>query len=114
MRSRIPRVNVALAALLTLALTMMLVGCGTGEPDTIAPQPPAAETGDNDTPVMPDADPALVLVETKCSGCHELARVWAQDTDRAGWDALVARMEANGLQVTAEERQTIIDYLAEN
>ena len=114
MTLRIPRVRAALAALLALALAVILVGCGPGEPDTLAPDPPAVENGDDGTTVMPEADPGLVLVETKCSGCHELARVWAKDTDRAGWDALVARMEANGLQVTAEERQTIIDYLAEN
>lgn len=98
-----------LAALTILMLATVLTGCAADESDTIAPEPPA-ENGAQ----APEADGARVLVESKCSGCHPLAQVWAADYDRAGWETTVSRMEANGLQVTAEERETIIDYLAEN
>ncbi len=101
--------------MLTVVMVLGLIGCAADEPDTIAPDPPATENGGTGgDAVLPDADPALVLVETKCSQCHTLAQVWAQDLDRAGWEAIVTRMETNGLQVTAEEREMIIEYLAEN
>ncbi len=114
MTMRISRTRCLTTVLLAFVLVALLAGCGAEEPDTIAPEPPAVENEGEATTPMPDADAAQALVETKCSGCHELGRVWAADHDRAGWESTVARMEANGLQVTAEEREIIIDYLAQD
>ncbi len=112
MTVRTVRYGGLLAVLTILMVATVLTGCADDTPDAIAPEPPAAENGDGAQ--VPEADEALVLVETKCSGCHALSQVWAADYDRAGWEAAVARMEDRGLQVTPEERETIIDYLVEN
>jgi len=98
---------VLLAVAMTLALTM--VGCAGGEePTPSTTEPPATET-----PSTPEASPAQQLVETKCSMCHDLSRVEGANYDQAQWEATVTRMEQNGLVVTEQERQQIIDYLVE-
>jgi cytochrome c5 len=52
------------------------------------------------------------LVQSRCDTCHSVDWVTgASDAARADWEGTVARMEAKGLQVTDEERATIIDHL---
>jgi cytochrome c5 len=53
------------------------------------------------------------LVEQKCTMCHPIDQVNNAKYDQAGWEALVARMVQNGLVVTPEERQAILDYLVQ-
>jgi mono/diheme cytochrome c family protein len=50
------------------------------------------------------------LVSALCAQCHPPDRV-AVHKDRNGWTNTIARMESHGLQLTDQQRQTIIDYL---
>lgn len=77
-------------------------------PASTEPAAPGAGGGDE----IPDTDTERDLVESSCSQCHGLDQVWEAQKDAAGWDSTVRRMEANGLQLTDEERQRIVDYLA--
>lgn len=98
----------ALSLAVALLSSVLLVGCGSAEPeDGGAPQ--------GQTTVAPEeqGSPAAQLVEQKCSMCHNTARVYDADYDKAGWTATVERMEQNGLVVTPDEKASIIDYLAE-
>lgn len=108
--------TVVVGALLFSLVLVGAVGCGSDEPDTGAPESPGVvepETPDEDGDAeAPAADADRALVESKCSGCHELDRVWAASYDAAGWDAVVRRMESNGLQLSDDERATIVAYLA--
>lgn len=112
-RSRIP----VIVALVLSLMALSLVGCGADEPETIAPETPdVTEPAAPDAPsdaVEPASDNDRVLVESKCSGCHTLDRVWAANKDAGQWESTVRRMEANGLQVTDDERVVIVGYLAE-
>jgi len=85
----------ALAALLAVAL----VGCSAS---TTTPQ---TESG--------SASGGQALVEQKCTMCHPIDRVNEVKKDQAGWEETIGRMEQNGLVVTAEERQAILDYLVQ-
>lgn len=70
------------------------------------PVPPVSSVGGGD----PDA---TALFESKCSACHSVNRPLGKTKDRAGWTATVTRMQkVNGCEITDEEAQTIIDYLA--
>ncbi|HHJ98493.1 MAG TPA: hypothetical protein ENN10_00920 [Actinobacteria bacterium] len=52
------------------------------------------------------------LVQSRCDTCHSVDWVTsASSSARADWEGTVARMEVKGLQVTDEERATIIDHL---
>jgi cytochrome c553 len=111
------RSNMLIVCAVLLVLVLIgSAGCGSDEPDTIAPETPGteapAEPDTGDGAEVPDTDADRALVETKCSGCHNLDRVWAASYDAAGWDSTVNRMEANGLQLSDEERAAIVAYLA--
>jgi len=52
------------------------------------------------------------LVNTRCTVCHTRERIDAASKDRAGWEATVDRMISYGAQLTPEEREAVLDYLA--
>jgi mono/diheme cytochrome c family protein len=52
------------------------------------------------------------LVESRCITCHDLLRVVASRRQRTDWDAIVANMITRGATATADERQTMVTYLA--
>ncbi len=52
-----------------------------------------------------------VVVQGKCSMCHTLDRIDAVSYDAAKWEETIARMQRNGLVITAEEKQAAIEYL---
>jgi len=53
----------------------------------------------------------MELVAARCIICHSLETVAQQRQDLAGWREVVDRMEGNGLLVSPEEKQAILDYL---
>ena len=57
-------------------------------------------------------DPAKSIVDSKCSLCHSLDRVYAADYTKSEWETTVARMKLNGLVVTDEEYSKIIGFLS--
>ncbi len=102
--------------LLSMSAAMVLAiigvsGCAADESPTIEAPEPAAPVESDAT--VPETDSDRVLVESKCSQCHALDRVWDASMDRSGWETTVRRMEANGLSISDEERARIVDYLSE-
>ncbi|PKO06760.1 MAG: hypothetical protein CVU41_05340 [Chloroflexi bacterium HGW-Chloroflexi-3] len=71
---------------------MALVGCGS-----------AAE---------PTPHPGQVLVETKYSICHSIVQVDNARYSREIWDTTINIMVMAGLQITDEQKASVIDYLA--
>jgi cytochrome c553 len=87
------RHRVALAAMASLVVVLVLLGgCSSGS-STALPNDGAA------------------LVAAACTKCHPATRYEAVKKDRTGWTGTVTRMQTHGLQVTDAEKQTIIDYL---
>jgi hypothetical protein len=77
---------------------------------------PAATSGaqkeaspSTDTPLEEGEGRDLVI--EKCTTCHDLERVPAKRRDKYGWEDLVDNMRSRGAEMTAEERQKIVDYL---
>jgi cytochrome c5 len=52
------------------------------------------------------------VAQRLCGSCHSLVLVTAVGHTEAEWDAVVARMEANGMQASADDINTVIDYLS--
>ncbi len=73
---------------------IVLVGCGSQEP------------------VAPTPHPGQALVQTKCSTCHSIVQVDNAKYSREMWQSTVDRMEMAGMQITAEQKELVIDYLA--
>jgi len=51
------------------------------------------------------------LVETKCTFCHTLDRVYKEKADLAGWKSTVDRMIGKGAQLDAREAEAVAEYL---
>jgi len=103
-----------------LAVTFAVAACGEEAP---APSPettaPAESPTATETPITsPTAEPTgtldgAALVEERCTGCHTLDRVAAEDGDAAKWEGIVDQMIARGAQLDEQEKQAVVDYLAE-
>ena len=74
------------------------VGCG----PAATPEP---------TPT-PEVHMGKAIVATRCIGCHEIGRVNNAKYDRDGWQMAVDRMVLSGAQLTDEQMELVVDYLA--
>src|ERR1700691_1293407 len=54
------------------------------------------------------------LVEDRCSSCHGLDLLLAEHDTKQQWSGIVNDMVSRGASGTADELQTIVDYLAKN
>jgi hypothetical protein len=52
------------------------------------------------------------LVANHCIICHSLETVAQQRQSLAGWKEIVDRMMGYGLEISPEEKQAVLDYLA--
>lgn len=103
-----------LIMLVVLAIVVGLVACGSRDGSPGVDPGGITDPASQEETSSSGSDPGRALVETKCSMCHSLDRVWAAEKSAEEWNTTVQRMKANGLVVTAEEEQQIIGYLAEN
>ena len=55
-----------------------------------------------------------ILMQTRCTVCHSLDRVKSSHKSAAQWKMTVDHMISNGAQLSPQEEQTLIDYLAQN
>jgi hypothetical protein len=76
----------------------------------LSAQMAAAQTRDD--PRMPEG-PNRDLVIRTCLGCHPLNYLYSTvGRTRQGWDRTLEDMTRYGMNVTAQERALILDYLA--
>jgi cytochrome c5 len=54
------------------------------------------------------------LVTNTCAGCHELDRVAAHTGDQEDWGGVVYSMRQRGLELTPEDTERIVAYLAKS
>lgn len=102
--------------LVLVVASLLVVGaaaCSSTDSGTTS-DPVPANTGGSDAGVpAEDADPAVALIETKCSMCHTTERVWSASYTQEEWTTTIDRMKANGLVLTDEEYNQIVSYLAQ-
>jgi len=60
----------------------------------------------------PTAHPGKSILSSRCTGCHELNRITNAAFDRQGWQLIVDRMVFTGAQLSEEQRELVVDYLA--
>lgn len=60
---------------------------------------------------LPDG-PGKDLVETICTACHSLVNIATQKKSKEEWQAKVTEMLQEEADVTATERESIVNYLA--
>jgi hypothetical protein len=64
-------------------------------------------------PSLPEG-PGKELVEAVCMACHTLERVVAKRATKAEWQDKVLEMLQEDPDVTQQERDKIVEYLAKN
>jgi competence protein ComEA len=64
-------------------------------------------------PTMP-AGAGKAIVQEKCVVCHALTVVTSKHSSRKEWDQVVNQMVSRGADLTDEEIDTVIEYLAKN
>lgn len=74
------------------------------------PSPPPAAKPAVQPGVLP-AGAGRNVAQRLCGTCHSLVLVTATGHTEAEWDSIVARMEANGMQASADDIDTVIGYL---
>ena len=71
------------------------------------------ESGEQEPTVPPATADGMVLLEERCTVCHDLERVVSAQKDREGWEQTVDRMIRRGANLNTEERDILVDYLAQ-
>ena len=69
--------------------------------------------GQSAPPALPEG-PGKELVEAVCTECHTLERVVAKRATKAEWQDKVLEMLQEDPDVTQQERDKIVEYLAKN
>ncbi len=87
--------------IVTGALLFSLTACGGGSSGS------TGDAGGRDT-----SDPAKAVVDSKCSLCHSLDRVYSATKTKAEWETTVTRMKSNGLVITDSEYTQVIEFLS--
>ena len=88
----------ALVIIIVGLIILTLVSCG-----------PAATPEPTSTP---EVHKGKAIVANRCIGCHEIGRVTNAKYDREGWQMAVDRMVLSGAQLTDEQTELVVDYLA--
>ena len=71
----------------------------------------ACGTDDAGTSNVPDGE---TLLQNRCTECHDLQRVTDSQKSEAEWEETVERMIQQGAELNEEEKEVLVDYLAEN
>ncbi len=59
------------------------------------------------------AGPNREVVARQCQACHDLSMVFAATgMTRDGWNGIIDEMISYGMNITADERTRILDYLS--
>lgn len=62
---------------------------------------------------LPDG-PGKAVTERVCTGCHEVDRSVAPRQDRDAWQQTIDKMVSLGAEMTEQDYNTVLDYLARN
>nr|WP_284694498.1 hypothetical protein [Geomonas sp. Red32] len=54
------------------------------------------------------------LLESRCAVCHPSSKAKVLKRTPAQWDGIVSNMMKKGAKLNAEEKKTLVKYLAEN
>ena len=73
----------------------------------------ALVAGQTPSPALPEG-PGKELVEAVCTACHTLERVAAKRATKAEWQDKVLEMLQEDPDVTQQERDKIVEYLAKS
>ncbi len=84
---------------------------GTPQPEAPTATPEEEPTATSDPAGAIDEPEGPVLLEERCTACHNLARVESAQKSRESWADTVDRMIGYGVELSDAERTILLDYL---
>jgi mono/diheme cytochrome c family protein len=97
------RIISIISLLLVLVFTgMLLASCKSNSTPAAATSPSGAVSD------------GQALMQTRCSVCHSVNRITSAHKTADQWKTTVDKMVANGAQLSSQEEQTLIDFLAQS
>ena len=103
--------NKRMVSLITLLFLIILAGTLLASCGSSGSAAPASSGG---SVSGGSASAGQSLMQDRCSVCHSLDRVTSAHKTAGAWKITVDRMISNGAQLTTQEEQTLINYLAQN
>jgi mono/diheme cytochrome c family protein len=94
-----------------MAVAFAVVATRGLEAQTAPVAPPAAAAP---ATAEPPAGPGLAIIKERCSVCHTTASVFNQHRAPDDWAATVQLMVDRGAELSPDETNIVIDYLANN
>ena len=94
---------ISIFLLLVLSATL-LAACGANSSTNNTPATSAPSSGNSS---------GQTLMQERCSACHSINRVTSARKTADQWKQTVDRMVSRGAQLSAQEEQTLVDYLAQ-
>ena len=94
------RTSILIILLFIFLAGTFLASCGSGNS-------PTSTTGGS-------GSDGQALMQARCSVCHSIDRVTSSHKTAEQWKISVDRMINNGAQLTSQEEQILVDYLAQN
>jgi Quinohemoprotein amine dehydrogenase A, alpha subunit, haem binding len=91
------------------AFALLMTRAVVSEAQTVAPASPATTAT-----AAPPPGPGLDLINQRCVFCHTAAQVFAARKTPAEWAATVQRMADRGAELSPDEQQIVVAYLAKN
>ena len=88
-----------------IVILLLVTACSSAEPTST--QVSATQAAEGATTLDGKA-----LVEQRCVGCHNLNRIKIAKKTAEEWKATVIEMVGHGAELTEQEQQIVIDYLA--
>ena len=97
------------------ALTSVLFSWANAQTPAPKPTPPArgAQAAPPPAPMVPTRDGKEIL-ESSCTGCHDLGVLTATPHAAEDWPGVLNRMVGNGLNITPTDLSTVQAYLVEH
>jgi cytochrome c5 len=105
------RSAINLSILLVLIVsTFLLAACGTSGASTSVPAPDTSATlSASDT----SPSDGQALLESRCTVCHTTRRITTSSYTADEWTQVVENMINRGAKLNSDEKQTLIEYLAQ-
>ena len=110
--------------LLIVLAGILLAGCGSSSSTPVSSgasiSTPASSGSSPSTPASSSGTTAgstadgQTLMQQRCTVCHSTGRITSAHMTAAQWQATVDKMINNGAQLTPQEEQTLVTYLAQN
>ncbi len=94
------QIMISIVFVLALLSITILAACGSSNSSASAP-------------VSINIDPPA-LMDQQCARCHPLSRVTSKTKTADQWKATLDRMIMHGAQLTSDQEQALVQYLAQN